>query len=154
MGLLPDTQNCWLRMSRECRERFPRHQLQRKPLVSDPGMHHGTCVTHVPWCVSGSLTRDGGKNVPGILGACATRNFAYVVRGPCTDPISIHYVPIIVFTYQLHVLFFGITYLQESWLNLLRPSNTMCQHRTKSTLTRARTCYMYLGAQSHYQNQC
>ena len=29
--------------------RFPRHWLQRKPLVSDPGMHHGTCVTHVPW---------------------------------------------------------------------------------------------------------
>ena len=31
-------------MRRECRERFPRHLLQRKPLVSDPGMHHGTCV--------------------------------------------------------------------------------------------------------------
>ena len=26
------------------------------PLVSDPDMHHGTCVTHVPWCMSGSLT--------------------------------------------------------------------------------------------------
>ena len=36
---------------------FPRHRLQRKPLVSDPGMHHDTCVTHVPWCMSGSLTR-------------------------------------------------------------------------------------------------
>ena len=23
------------------RERFPRHRLERKPLVSDPGMHHG-----------------------------------------------------------------------------------------------------------------
>ena len=23
---------------------------------SDPDMHHGTCVTHVPWCMSGSLT--------------------------------------------------------------------------------------------------
>ena len=30
-------------MHRECRERFPRGLLQRKPLVSDPGMHHGTC---------------------------------------------------------------------------------------------------------------
>ena len=28
------------------------------PRVSDSGMHHGTCVTHVPWCMSGSLT-DG-----------------------------------------------------------------------------------------------
>ena len=26
-------------------------------LVSDPDMHHGMCVTHVPWCMSGSLTR-------------------------------------------------------------------------------------------------
>ena len=32
-------------MRRECRERFPCHHLQRKPRVSDPGMHHGTCVT-------------------------------------------------------------------------------------------------------------
>ena len=60
MGLLPDTQYRGLRMRRECRERFPRHRLQRKPLVSDPGMHHGTCVTHVPWCMSGSLNCDGG----------------------------------------------------------------------------------------------
>ena len=26
------------------------------PWVSDPDMHHGTCVTHVPWCMPGSLT--------------------------------------------------------------------------------------------------
>ena len=26
--------------------------------VSDPDMHHGTCVTHVPWCMPGSLTSD------------------------------------------------------------------------------------------------
>ena len=34
-------------------------------------MHHGTCVTHVPWCMSGSLTTGDGENVPGIPGACA-----------------------------------------------------------------------------------
>ena len=34
-------------MRRECRDRFPRQRLQRKPLVSDPGMHHDMCVTHV-----------------------------------------------------------------------------------------------------------
>ena len=28
------------------------------PWVSDPDMHHGTCVTHVPWCMPGSLTSD------------------------------------------------------------------------------------------------
>ena len=59
-----------------------RHPIQWEPLVSDPGMHHGTCVTHVPWCMSGSLTRGGGENVPGIPGACSTRNFTYLVRGP------------------------------------------------------------------------
>ena len=26
------------------------------PRVSDPDMHHGTGVTHVPWCMPGSLT--------------------------------------------------------------------------------------------------
>ena len=26
------------------------------PLNSDLDMHHGTCVTHVPWCMPGSLT--------------------------------------------------------------------------------------------------
>ena len=63
-------------------ERFPRHRLNKKSLVSDPGMHHGTCVTHVSWFMSGSLGCGGGKNVPGIPGACATRSFAYLVRGP------------------------------------------------------------------------
>ena len=57
MGLLPDTQNCGFHMRQECRERFPRHRLHRKQPVSDPGMHHGTCVTHVLWCMSGLLSR-------------------------------------------------------------------------------------------------
>ena len=34
-----------------CRERFPPPSQ-----VGDPDMHHGTCVTHVPWCMPGSLT--------------------------------------------------------------------------------------------------
>ena len=42
---------------------FPHRRLQRKPLGSDPDMHHGTCVTHMPWCMSGSLTRGAGKTV-------------------------------------------------------------------------------------------
>ena len=25
-------------------------------LVSDPDVHHGACLTHVPWCMSGSLS--------------------------------------------------------------------------------------------------
>ena len=50
---------------------FSRRRFQRKPLVGDHGMHHGTCVTHVPWCMSRSLTCGDGENVPGIPGACA-----------------------------------------------------------------------------------
>ena len=40
------------------------------PRVSDPDMHHDTCVTHVPWCMPGSLTsgflwsRRRGKTFP------------------------------------------------------------------------------------------
>ena len=39
-------------------------------LVRDPDMHHGTCVTHVSWCMPGSLTggflwsRWRGKTFP------------------------------------------------------------------------------------------
>ena len=89
MGLLPDTRNWGLCICRECRERFPSHPRQSKPLVNDPGMHHGTCVTNVPWCMSGSLTCSGGENVPGIPGACATRNFTYLVRGPCSALVTL-----------------------------------------------------------------
>ena len=52
-------------------------------------MHHDTCVTHVPWCMSGSLTRGGGENVPGSPGACPTRDFTYLSRGPCK--IHLHF---------------------------------------------------------------
>ena len=54
------------------------------PLFSDPDMHHGTCVTHLPWCMPGRLLAvfGGKENVSGIPGACATRNFTYLVRGP------------------------------------------------------------------------
>ena len=78
MGLLPDTQNCRLRMRRECQERF-----SPPPRVSDHDMHQGTCVTHVSWCMPGSLTSGflwSWENVPGIPGTCATRNFAHLVR--------------------------------------------------------------------------
>ena len=56
---------------------FSRHRIQRKSLVSYPGMHHSACVMHVPWCMSGSLSRGGGENVPGI-----SRHFTYLTRSP------------------------------------------------------------------------
>ena len=50
-------------MRRECRERFPLH-LE---------LHAGSLT-------SGSFGGGGGGYVPGIPGACATHNFAYLVR--------------------------------------------------------------------------
>ena len=53
--------------------------------ISDPDMHQGTCVTHVPWCMPGSLISyvGGEENIPSIPDTCATHNFGYLVRGPC-----------------------------------------------------------------------
>ena len=70
MGHLPDTQNCGLRMHRECRKRFPRRRLRRKPPVSDPGMHHGT------WKRSWHSRH------------MHTRNFTYLARGPLWHTLS------------------------------------------------------------------
>ena len=77
MGLLPDALNWGLRMRRECRKRFPRHRLQRKPLVSDPDIHHGTCVMHVPWCMSGPPAQGGGKTFPAFPAHAQPHNFTY-----------------------------------------------------------------------------
>ena len=69
---------------------FRTTDFKGKPLVGGPGMQHRTCVTHVSWCMSGSLTCGGGENVPSIPGACVTRNFAYLVRGPWTKGREMH----------------------------------------------------------------
>ena len=45
---------------------FPCRRLQRKLLVNDPGMQHRTCVTHVPWCMSGCLPAVAGKTFPAL----------------------------------------------------------------------------------------
>ena len=83
MGLLPGTLKWVLRMRRECRERFPRHCWLAIPI----------CITTRASRTCRDALRDryltisfevgGGENVPGIPGACAAPNFAYLVRGPC-----------------------------------------------------------------------
>ena len=67
---------------------------------SDPDMHQGTCITHVPWCMPGSLTSGflwsrRRKRVSGIPGACTTRNVTYLVRGTCTQMEWLHFWRII-----------------------------------------------------------
>ena len=70
-----------LRMRQECPGTFS------PPLrVSNPDMHHGTCVTHVPWCMSGPLTSGfpwsqwRGKRSRHSR-RMRKQNFAYLVRG-------------------------------------------------------------------------
>ena len=67
IGLLPDTYNCVLSMHRKYRERFPPPPTSKETASLRP--RHA--ARHVPWCMSGSLTRLGGENVPGITVACA-----------------------------------------------------------------------------------
>ena len=51
------------------------------PRISDPDMHHGTCLDACRdhW-LSISFEVSGRENVAGIPGACATRSFTYVER--------------------------------------------------------------------------
>ena len=89
MGLLTDTENWRLRMRQECRERFPRHR----------GLAIPTCITARAWPTSRDSCRDrqlavsfevsGMGNVPDIPGACASRNFAYLARGPWNPKYSL-----------------------------------------------------------------
>ena len=73
---------------------FPRRRFQRKPLVSDPGMHHGTCVTHVPWCMSGSLACSERGKRSRHSRRMRTRNFAYLARGPLKRAWKGNYIPV------------------------------------------------------------
>ena len=50
-GPLTSSERLWVANAPGRRERFLRHRV-----VSDSDMHHGTCVTRVPWCMPGSLT--------------------------------------------------------------------------------------------------
>ena len=70
------------------RERV-RSRIKSRPseLAITPSSRHASRhVRHTrAWCMSGSLTRGGGGIVPGIPGACAARNFTYLVKGPSGD---------------------------------------------------------------------
>ena len=63
------------------------------PRVSDPDMHHGTCMTHVPWCMPGSLTSGFlWSRCRGIrsLHSRRMRNRQFCVSGkrPIADPLG------------------------------------------------------------------
>ena len=96
-------------MRRECRERFPRHQLPKKPLVSDPGI----APRHVPWCMSGSLTNPRWR---GKRSRCKCNPSFYVSgkRPIPTGTINASQLPWCTFGNRLSV----ITMLNKTNLNL------------------------------------
>ena len=51
VGLLPDTKKIV-----GCARVGDAGNVFPATAVSDPDMHHGTCGTHVPWCMTGSLS--------------------------------------------------------------------------------------------------
>ena len=141
MGLLPDTYNCGLRMLRECREHYSHHGFQRKPLVIDPGMHDRTCVTHVPWCMSGSLTPGGRENVPIIPCTFATLYFRYLARGPFNKCLCrrvgkwnltyVHRGPFLdvvqhVEVWHIRVSKYNCTYFADNYLHCIILNEKLC----------------------------
>ena len=65
--------------ARNARNAFPATAFNGNRGLAIPVRITARAWPHVPWCMSGSLTCGGGENVPG---ACATRNFTYLSRGP------------------------------------------------------------------------
>ena len=99
--------------------------------VSDPDMHHGTCVTHVPWCMLGSLTSDflwsrwRGKRYR--HSACATHNLAYLLRGHC----------------YRHVIVASHWTMITTLLNSLKRSDTYMRHWNKPSLVQIIACRLF-----------
>ena len=82
---------------------FPRHWLQRKPLVSDADMHHGTCVSHVPRCMSGSLIHGGGeKDSRRIRKPQFYVSDKRTIVSPCTAYFSHHYSDVTLASWRLN----------------------------------------------------
>ena len=82
MGLLPNTSNCGCACAGNAGNVFPatagkqsRH-ASRHVRDARVVMHAGIANSCFP------LNSAAGGNVPGIPGACATRDFTYLVRGP------------------------------------------------------------------------
>ena len=99
------------------------------PRVTDPDMHHGTCVTHVPWCMRGLLTscfrwsRWREKAFQAFPAhAHPVRNFTYLVRGPCLQVLY----GFVSSTFHFQVTSgIRIKWYQKRWL-LKKNSHSIC----------------------------
>ena len=119
-------------MHQECRERFSRHRLQWKPLVSDPGMHHGTCVWIMAW------HRIGAKPLFELM---LTATSTYIcgsrqrwVKRPCLTNIGI---PIIKTkrSWDCRILIIGIRILVRRHIYIWLAS-WLCFYQTRSAWSR------------------
>ena len=96
-----------LQMRRECRNQ-----------VSDPSMYHGMCHTCAVMHV-GIANPQWRENIRGIPGACHTRNFTYLARGPChgcwcpddawSQCISHHNIVICFLQYTISIVLLPLT---------------------------------------------
>ena len=83
MGLLPNTSNCGCACVGNAGNVFPATAGKQSRHASRH-VRDGRAVMHARIANSRFLLNSAaGENVPGIPGACATRNFTYLVRGPC-----------------------------------------------------------------------
>ena len=118
-------------------------------------MHHGTCVTHVPWCMSGSLTCSDGENVPGIPGACAPailriwqeahtwvsfvnicEKIDHVVTAPrCTLPMA-RYLCVTVLAKEMYLVIFKFAFILHSRVLVSDVTDMKCLLR--------RLCYLLI----------
>ena len=121
-GPLAKNLNYGLCMHSQCGKRFPHYW------VSDSHLHHGTCVTHVPWCILGSLSSGflwWQENAPGIRGACTVRSFTYLVRGPCSLGLAVLLTNLCLFQIEKYTL--RLSYYASCVLNTISatrvPSN-------------------------------
>ena len=84
MGLLPDKQYCGCACAGNAGNAFPVTAGKRSRHASRH-VRHARAVMHAGIAnLRFPLKSAAGENVPGIPGACATCNFTYLVRGPCT----------------------------------------------------------------------
>ena len=81
--------SCQIRKIADCACTWNAGNVFPQPWVTDPVMHHGTCVTHVPSCMPGSLTSGFLWSRCRWKHARRMRNFTYLVRGPCMIFVTI-----------------------------------------------------------------
>ena len=90
---------------------LPRLRMQRKTRVSDPGTHHCTCVTHVPWCMSGLFPAVAGKTFPAFP-AHAHPQFGKRSIGGCN--LAMRHLDTLWCCYWIHYVFYILSNIMEA----------------------------------------